>query len=1277
MSEWRLCIRGLLAAAIVACVASEAPAAFDTGGAPAVQFVTSEQVLPLGRDRIIPVRVSEAAAEDRELGVSSTDDRVVRVVAPVRVLAGQAIGYAIVRPLQEGAATLRTGESSLEIRVVSRPSLIDDRFAPPTIEGPANGAAVWGKVSVGVSYWAVSPREADEQTAAGVWLCVQGLDELRPVRTTTADDGPLVHACFEFDASELPSGPVRLVARVVDADGRERFSLPTVVRIVHPESNNLASGECEDDNGIDEPNPYDQRQTSSRGAVRRDPRASGGQYFSNASTYPRFGFPVELERAGWYQLAVVAGGDLSMGTLPSVGVVVDPGAATEDRPVTSGPIIATGWHRMSLGTPFRLDAGRHTIRLHFLNDFYAGNGADRNLQLDRWELLRVADASDAARPTAASEGGMMGMQAMSAGGGQMMAAGGADMMMSGAAAGGLGPAEGAWPASVAAMNSTGEGPLRVAFVETTDVLHMPGEVELRGAVWQSASDRANAAAPRVGLMINGVEIASQYTFTPRFRVRPDQLHAGVNTVELTAIDARGTTARSPVQRVMWRGFERASVQTAANAYHRFTLHDPAWSDNAISLRSGEKNPDERSSAGMYSNTTLALELPVELEGEFLLEAEAIGQNFEGPAVLEFAVVEDDGEFDAAAPRPPAAGVLRVPTTWWGPHEVELKQPLKLARGPKRLLVSFVNDRYEEGKGDRNVWLAAVSLVAAAGDTGRVVPRVDVSYPHNNDIVSMVYGQGAVIVEPSNARLVRKIELLIDGEPTGLSMDIGRRCGPFVLQYPADGLSPGKHVLSVRAWDQEWRTADSVGREIEVLAQRPESPTEYERAIVLLDRFGFGASQRDLAAILVEGPDAYLQQSLCAPLDTDAERSALALASIRFPNPRGEYDVVRRVLAHALVTPNPVRARFVLWTQNHFSTYIRKTEGRRKAEEHEAFAALGAAPFAELLRTSARSPAMLRYLDQERSFARRINENYAREIMELHTLGVHGGYSQADVTALACILTGWSTSGHVPGRVAPGGEGVAAERFRFDPRLSDPREQRVLGFGFPETPVRDRYVRADFALELLAAHPSTATFVCRKLAEHYCCVPAPEDLVKDLASTFTRTSGDMQAVLLEMSRHPAFWREARRPRIAHPLDFGIRMARIVGEANAHAVGEFLQSSGFGLFERATPDGYPEEDAAAMSSNAMLQRWRFARRAEWQLAALVPGELRYVGKDREAPADDEARRIIDLVALRLTGRVLSERSFTAARDVLSGTSGDRDERVRAVATFIAQLPEAGVK
>ena len=627
-----------------------------------------EQTLTLGRDRIIPVHVEGVSSEPRDFETTSSDETVLKIVTPARVLAGQTTGYIVVRPVVEGKTTIRIAQASLDVAVATRPSVVLEAFDRPTIEGPSNGAAIWGKVSVGVSYWDIAPQgqaAAAAHPEQGAWLLVQGMEPLRPVRMTSPDDGPLVHACFEFDAAELPEGPVRLIARTVEADGTEHKSLPTVVRVLRAESSMLAAGECEDDYGVDEPNPYERRQQPSRNAVQRDARASGGRYFGNAGTFPRFGFPVEVESAGWYQLAIVAAADMAMGTLPSVGIIINPASGMDTTPVTSGPVLSQGWHRLSLGVPFRLEAGKQIVRLHFMNDFYAGGGSDRNLRLDRWELLRVADAKGDAGTTAG--GGMMSMQAMSASAGGMAsgAMSGGDDAMASMMGGGESAADssGAWPASVAAMNASGEGPLRIAFSEVLDGRSVPGEIEIRGAVWQRAGGAADrggtgAAAPRVVLLIDGREVASQYSYSPRFRLRPDQLRAGTNFVSLAAVSESGMTARTPEQRLRWQDSEAAGVGRGVNAYHRFTVHDPAWSENTRTLRSTEKQPEDRISAGMASNTTLALTLPDELEGEFALEAEAMGQNFDGPAVLEFAIVTGEAAkaaFDPAQRPSPRLG----------------------------------------------------------------------------------------------------------------------------------------------------------------------------------------------------------------------------------------------------------------------------------------------------------------------------------------------------------------------------------------------------------------------------------------------------------------------------------------------------------------------------------------------------------------------------------------------------------------------------------------------
>lgn len=167
---------------------------------------------------------------------------------------------------------------------------------------------------------------------------------------------------------------------------------------------------------------------------------------------------------------------------------------------------------------------------------------------------------------------------------------------------------------------------------------------------------------------------------------------------------------------------------------------------------------------------------------------------------------------------------------------------------------------------------------------------------------------------------------------------------------------------------------------------------------------------------------------------------------------------------------------------------------------------------------------------------------------------------------------------------------------------------------------------------------------------------------------------MRQMLLEMAKHPAFWAVKPGTRLCHPVDFAFRLSRTCRSDDAQAVNEFLNLSGQGMFDRSTPDGYQENDEESMDSNAMLQRWKFSRRLETRLFELVPADLRSGDKPIE---DASAQNVIDLIAMRLTGRLLSDRSNTAALDFFRATEGRRDERWRAVATFIASCPEVQVR
>jgi uncharacterized protein (DUF1800 family) len=478
-------------------------------------------------------------------------------------------------------------------------------------------------------------------------------------------------------------------------------------------------------------------------------------------------------------------------------------------------------------------------------------------------------------------------------------------------------------------------------------------------------------------------------------------------------------------------------------------------------------------------------------------------------------------------------------------------------------------------------------------------------------------------------------------------------------------------VAIRAEDVAGNVGLSERRTIVVTAEAPATPGRYARAVRLLDRFAYGPDPGELAAVLAMGESAWLADRLGRPFDDPGDLAALAAHLPHFAG-RSVYESPRRAVGHLLLTPNPARARFVLWAQNHFSTWIRKTDGDRKWREHVAFSRLGPATFDRLLRASAESPAMTYYLDQESSFAGRINENYAREIMELHTVGVDGGYGQADVTALARLLTGWGASFEGDGRT--GGAGAVRHTFRFDPRLTDTAALRVFGVDYPACDAGAAYERVGAALEMLASHPATARFVSRKLAAHYVASPPPETLVADLAARFLETNGDMRALLLAIAEHPAFWRTTGADRVADPVDFAVRLARVTGHDNPWQIADFLQRSNRGLFDRPSPDGYPEAPADFTDSNALTQRWRLAQDMQWPLARLVPGAW---NNERLVAEADWTPAVVDLVAVRLTGRTLGPDSRRAAIELLGQATGPRHERARMVARFVAQLPEASMR
>src|SRR5262245_48360799 len=328
-------------------------------------------------------------------------------------------------------------------------------------------------------------------------------------------------------------------------------------------------------------------------------------------------------------------------------------------------------------------------------------------------------------------------------------------------------------------------------------------------------------------------------------------------------------------------------------------------------------------------------------------------------------------------------------------------------------------------------------------------------------------------------------------------------------------------------------------------------------------------------------------------------------------------------------------RLVWFWSNHFCVSADKGNVRQicGAYEREAIRAHVLGRFGDMLLAAESHPAMLVYLDNARSIGpdsiaglrqkRGLNENLAREILELHTLGVRSVYTQEDVTRFANVITGWTrvpfrqdaalASGQRDDSSARGGE------FEFNARMHQPGSQSVIGRIYPDTGVE----QGRAVLAALARHPATAQHVATKLARHFVADEPPPALVERLSKRFLATQGDLKAVSKELATAPEAW-EAPRAKLKRPGEWIIGTLRAVGVTPAE-IGPMMQAHnllGEPLWRPSAPKGFPDESAPWL--DGLAQRLdianQFARRAggeadprevfEEALAPLASTETRHV-------------------------------------------------------------------
>ncbi|MEO9091722.1 MAG: DUF1800 domain-containing protein [Rhodanobacter sp.] len=301
------------------------------------------------------------------------------------------------------------------------------------------------------------------------------------------------------------------------------------------------------------------------------------------------------------------------------------------------------------------------------------------------------------------------------------------------------------------------------------------------------------------------------------------------------------------------------------------------------------------------------------------------------------------------------------------------------------------------------------------------------------------------------------------------------------------------------------------------------------------------------------------------------------------------------LLHAIYGSNPLKEQMVWFWLNHFSVYAAKGRVRLLAASYQEQVirphALGR--FRDLLLATLKSPAMLEFLDNAKNVKGKTNENYAREVMELHTLGVGAGYTQQDVQQLMLILTGAGIAPRAPRRMGRSRPGVIRDGlFEFNPEKHDFSDKQFLG----HTIKGSGYGEIEQAVDLISRQPACAHFVSRGLAEYFVADNPPAALVDAMAQTFQRTDGDIAAVLRTLFDSPDLL-AGHAGKFKDPTQFLVSAMKLAYDgqpiSDARPLLNWLNQMGEPVFGRITPDGWPLDGASWSGSGQMAARFAVAR------------------------------------------------------------------------------------
>ncbi|MSP13508.1 MAG: DUF1800 domain-containing protein [Chloroflexi bacterium] len=364
--------------------------------------------------------------------------------------------------------------------------------------------------------------------------------------------------------------------------------------------------------------------------------------------------------------------------------------------------------------------------------------------------------------------------------------------------------------------------------------------------------------------------------------------------------------------------------------------------------------------------------------------------------------------------------------------------------------------------------------------------------------------------------------------------------------------------------------------------------------LVLSRLTFGPTTSELDRVRQMGIPAFIEEQLAPEAINDNALDSM-LGTFKtlnmnasqlftgYPQPTTIIqELISATLLRAALGKRQLLEMMVDFWTDHFNIYILKNTCRwlKTVDDREVIRKYALGNFHDLLMASAKSPAMLEYLDNASSTKDIPNENYARELMELHTLSVDGPYTQTDVQEVARCLTGWTVDRR----------DITKGLFLYDTRRHDQGQKRVLGTTIP---ANGGMHDGEILLDLLANHPSTAQFIATKLVRRFVADTPPATLVQQVATTFTNTKGDIKSMLRTIFNAPEFL-TSWGLKLKRPFELTISSVRITDAVitDGRVMAQRLQAMGQLPFYWPSPNGYPDAASAWINTGGLLNRWNYS-------------------------------------------------------------------------------------